>query len=337
MPKSPNYSEIEKLQKEAALESKKTDLKLQKLSDKLDRMAEINSAERKEIAKLQKEAALESKKTDLKLQKMAEINRAESDKTDLKLQKMSDKVDRMAESIQKLSESVQKTSDKVDRMAEINSAESKKTDLKLQKLSDKNAESKKTVLKLQKEAALESKKTELMIQKLSDKVDRMAEINSAESKKTELMAQKTFDKVDRMAEMYGGFSNNLGKETEEKFYQIFKAHPVLGKISFDEVHKNIYMPPNLEIDILLSNGTALGICEVKRRLKKTDIEKFFEKTLPKFIKFNNPYYNKLNYYVVFACETMASDVLDETKKHDCFLISSDFKKDKFVIHQSSQH
>ena len=244
MQKSPNYSEIEKLQKEAALESKKTELMLQKL-------AKINSAERKEIAKLQKEAALESKKTDLKLKKL---------------------------------------SDKIDRMAEINSAE--------------------------------SKKTELMIKK-------MAEINSAESKKTELM-------IKNMAEMYGGLSNNLGKETEEKFYQIFKAHPVLGKISFDEVHKNIYMLPNLEIDILLSNGTALGICEVKRRLKKTDIKKLFEKTLQKFIKFNNPYYNKLNYYVIFACETMDSDVLDETKKHDCFLISSDFKKDEFVIHQSSQ-
>ena len=197
---------------------------------------------------------------------------------------------------------------------------------------------------LQKEAALESKKTELMIQKLSESVQKMSDgivemkesiqkmaaINSAESKKTELMVQK-------MSKMYGGLSNNLGKETEEKFYQMFKANPVLGKISFDEVHKNISIPPNLEIDILLSNGTALGICEVKRRLKKTDIKKLFEKTLQNFIKFNHPYYNKLNYYVIFACETMDSDVLDEIKKHDCFLISSDFKKDKFVIHQSSQH
>ena len=56
-------------------------------------------------------------------------------------------------------------------------------------------------------------------------IQKMAAINSAESKKTELMIQK-------MSEMYGGLSNNLGKETEEKFYQIFKAHPVLGKISF---------------------------------------------------------------------------------------------------------
>ena len=286
MPKSPNYSEIEKLQKEAALERKEI-AKLQKEA----------ALERKEIAKLQKEAALERKETELMIKKMAEINSAEKKEIE-KLQK--------------------------------ETALERKETVKLQK----------ETVKLQKETALERKKTELMIKKMAEinsaeskktelMIKKMAEINSAESKKTELM-------IKNMAEMYGGLSNNLGKETEEKFYQIFKAHPVLGKISFDEVHKNIYMLPNLEIDILLSNGTALGICEVKRRLKKTDIKKLFEKTLQKFIKFNNPYYNKLNYYVIFACETMDSDVLDETKKHDCFLISSDFKKDEFVIHQSSQ-
>ena len=168
------------------------------------------------------------------------------------------------------------------------------------------------IKKLQKEAALESRKTEQSIQRLSDKIDRISEI-------------------------CGGIGNTFGKETEDKFYQILKARPVLGKILFDEVYKNIYIPPSLEIDILLLNGTAIGICEVKRRLRKTDIEKFFEKTLPKFIKFNNPYYNKPNRYVVFACETMESDVLEEIQKHDCFLISSDFKEDKFVIHQSVQH
>ena len=307
MPKSPNYSEIEKLQKEAALESKKTELMIQKLSDKLDRMAEINSAESKTVSKLQKEAALESKKTDLKLQKL------------------SDKLDRMAESVQKLAAGNAELKESVQKLAAGN-AELKES---VQKLADRDAE-------LAEINSAESKRTDLKLQKLSDKLDRMAEINSAESKKTELMAQKTFDKVDRMAEMYGGLSNNLGKETEEKVYQIFKANPVLGKISFDEVHKNISISPSLEIDILLLNGTATGICEVKRRLRKKDIEKFFEKTLPKFIKFNNPYYDKPNRYVVFACETMDSDVLDETKKHDCFLISSDFKKDEFVIHQSSQ-
>ena len=67
MQKSPNYSEIEKLQKEAALESKKTDLKLQKLSDGDAEM-------KKTVSKLQKEAALESKKTDLKLQKLSDGN-----------------------------------------------------------------------------------------------------------------------------------------------------------------------------------------------------------------------------------------------------------------------
>ena len=288
-----------------------------------------------EIEKLQKEAALESKRTDIKLQKMAEINRAESDKTDLKLQKLSESVQKLAagnaelkesvqklaagnaelkESVQKLAagnaelkESVQKTSDKVDRMAEINRAESDKTDLKLQKLSES----------VQKLAAGNAE--------LKESVQKTSEINSAGSKK-----------VDIIDEMYEDFITGLS--TEEKFYQMFKANPVLGKISFDEVCKNIFILPNLEIDILLSNDTAAGICEVKTRLEKTDINKFFEKkTLPNFINCNYPYFNKLNYYVIFACETMDSDVLDETKKHDCFLISSDFKKDKVVIHQSSQH
>ena len=299
MPKSPNYSEIEKLQKEAALESKRTDLKLQKLSESVQKLSAGNAELKESVQKMaagNAELKESVQKMSDKVDRMAEINSAESDKTDLKLQKM----------------------------AEINSAGSKKTDLKLQKMAEINsAESKKTDLKLQKMAEInsaESKKTDLKLQK-------MAKINSAESKK-----------VDIIDEMYEDFSTGLS--TEEKFYKMFKANPVLGKISFDEVHKNIFMLPSLEIeiDILLSNGTALGICEVKTRLKKTDIKKFFEKkTIPKFIKFNNPYYNKLNYYVVFACETMASDVLDETKKHDCFLISSDFKKDKFVIHQSSQH
>ena len=249
-----------------------------------------------EIEKLQKEAALESKRTDIKLQKMSEINSAESKKTELMIQKLSAGNAELKESVQKLAESVQKTSDKVDRMAES----VQKLSESVQKLAAGNAE-------------------------LKESVQKTSEINSAGSKK-----------VDIIDEMYEDFITGLS--TEEKFYQMFKANPVLGKILFDEVCKNIFILPNLEIDILLSNDTAAGICEVKTRLEKTDIKKFFEKkTLPNFIKFNHPYYNKLNYYVIFACETMDSDVLDETKKHDCFLISSDFKKDKVVIHQSSQH
>ena len=117
-------------------------------------------------------------------------------------------------------------------------------------------------------------------------------LNGAQQKLTDIQVKETCKivaevsrKVDKVAKLYGGMSNNQGAATEEFYYNTLKANPVLQGMRFDKIYKNIVARGSDiedEYDILLVNGKAIYIIEVKYKVHPTDIEKLLRKKAKNF-------------------------------------------------------
>ena len=90
---------------------------------------------------------------------------------------------------------------------------------------------------------------------------------------------KTDAKLDRLAEMYGGVGNSQGAVAEEFYYNSLKADPVLGGVRFDFVDKNItrsHAGLEDEFDLLLVNGRAVFVVEVKYKAHPNDLRRLLD-------------------------------------------------------------
>ena len=74
------------------------------------------------------------------------------------------------------------------------------------------------------------------------------------------------EKLDRMGISLGNVTNNQGDVAEEFFFNSLANDTHLGSIHFDDIEKNGHKrrgKTEEEYDIIMTNGDALGIVEVK--------------------------------------------------------------------------
>ena len=141
-------------------------------------------------------------------------------------------------------------------------------------------------------------------------------------KELKKVVEKTSRKVDRVAELYGGTANTLGRETEEKVFRFLENTKQLGKIKWDEVLSNFCIKNKLEIDLILINGTSIGVGEIKRKLTEQDIKKYDKKTLPNFKKYFPFSLDGKEICSIFACEIIDKEALEILKQKDCYLLKA---------------
>ena len=92
---------------------------------------------------------------------------------------------------------------------------------------------------------------------------------------------KTDASLKRLGKRYGGFSNNVGSATEEFFYNALNKKRTLNGVRFDHVGRN-WRKKGHEFDIVMENGTAISVIEVKLQAHKEDIEKILTKQKKRF-------------------------------------------------------
>ena len=130
------------------------------------------------------------------------------------------------------------------------------------------------------------KKTDEAIDRLAarqertdEKIDRLAESQKktdAQLAETAKQLTKTDASLKRLGKYHGGLSNNVGSATEEYFYNILDKKRVLNGVHFDRVERNWGRQggkQNDEFDIVMLNGTAISVIEVKLKAHKDDVEK----------------------------------------------------------------
>jgi len=91
-------------------------------------------------------------------------------------------------------------------------------------------------------------------------------------------------KLDKLAKMYGGVSENNGAVAEEFFKRGLEKHSNLFGIEYNQVGTLQKKTKQLQgqYDIVLYNGDAMVIIEVKYKLHPSDVEDFYQRKLPNF-------------------------------------------------------
>lgn len=132
---------------------------------------------------------------------------------------------------------------------------------------------------------------------------------SEQMKETDRQFKETDRKFKEMGIKVEGMSKTAGEEAEEFFYSALAKKPSLGTVLFDDIEmpqKKQRKGENFQIDILMTNGNAVGVVEVKHKARIDDIAQL-DKQVSEFYKFY-PYLQSMKVYGGIAAKIMPKSV-----------------------------
>jgi len=109
--------------------------------------------------------------------------------------------------------------------------------------------------------------------------------------KTSRQLEKTEKLVKALSQNIDGVNKSIGLDAEAFFYSSLKKNPTIANIKFDFVYQNTkrdFKGETQEIDILLENGSSVGVVEVKNRVSQKSIEQL-DKIIDRFDYFHPLY------------------------------------------------
>jgi len=120
-------------------------------------------------------------------------------------------------------------------------------------------------------------------------------------KVTDEQIKRTDEKLERMGVSLGNVTNNQGNVAEEFFFNSLANDTHLGGIYVDEIEKNGHKrrgKTEEEYDIIMANGDAVGIVEVKYKAHENDLDKL-DRKMHNFKKLF-PIYQNFKQYAAIA-------------------------------------
>ena len=141
------------------------------------------------------------------------------------------------------------------------------------------------------------------------KTDAQLALLIAQQKEGELQLAET-------KRILSGIGINLGDVAEDFFGNTLQEKKMLGDIQFDAValqlkaHKGKIQD---EFDVVMYNGHAIGIVEVKHKVHPADIEKLISGKLPNFRKLF-PQYAGFDFYLGIAGMSIPKDASEMAEK-----------------------
>jgi hypothetical protein len=165
------------------------------------------------------------------------------------------------------------------------------------------------------------------------KLNALAQKTTDEQMKLNALAQKATDeqmkrndkmlteKLDRMGITLGNIGQNQGDVAEEFFFQSLIKDNHLGKIHFDDVVKNMEKHRGQiqeEYDLVMTNGEAIAVVEVKYKAHKNDLDKLDRKM--KHFKQLFPIYQAFKQYGAIAAFHINDDAKEEALRRGYFVL-----------------
>ncbi|MFI3222728.1 MAG: hypothetical protein QX191_06800 [Methylococcaceae bacterium] len=105
-------------------------------------------------------------------------------------------------------------------------------------------------------------------------------VTDEQMKRTDEQMKRTDEKLERMGISLGNVTNNQGDVAGEFFFNSLANDTHLGSIQFDDIEKNGHKrrgKTEEEYDIIMTNGDAIGIVEVKYKAHENDLDKLDRK------------------------------------------------------------
>lgn len=143
------------------------------------------------------------------------------------------------------------------------------------------------------------------------------------------------EKLVRMGITLGNIGKNQGDVAEEFFFQSLIKDNHLGKIHFDDVVKNMEKHRgNIqeEYDLVMTNGDAIAVVEVKYKAHEHDLDKLDKKM--KHFKQLFPIYQAFKQYGAIAAFHINDEAKEEALRRGYFVLQH---SGDLVHTESSEH
>jgi len=143
------------------------------------------------------------------------------------------------------------------------------------------------------------------------------------------------EKLDRMGITLGNIGQNQGDVAEEFFFQSLIKDNHLGGIHFDDVVKNMEKHRGQiqeEYDLVMTNGDAIAVVEVKYKAHTNDLDKLDRKM--KHFKLLFPIYKAFKQYGAIAAFHINDDAKEEALRRGYFVLQ---RSGDLVHTESSEH
>ena len=153
--------------------------------------------------------------------------------------------------------------------------------------------------------------------------------------KTDEQLKETDRKLEKVSELLGGIGKNQGDVAEEFFFNSLADDPHLGGIHFDDISKNDYKQRGKlqeEYDIVMTNGNAIGIVEVKYKAHENDLGKL-ERKMRNF-KALFPWFSDYKLYGAIASFHINDDAKKAALERGFFVLE---RKGEIVQTDCSEH
>jgi len=133
--------------------------------------------------------------------------------------------------------------------------------------------------------------------------------------------QESTRKLDKLGELYGNIGQNQGDVAEEFFFNSLANDTHLGSIHFDDIEKNGHKrrgKTEEEYDIIMTNGDAVGIVEVKYKAHENDLDKL-DRKMQNFKKLF-PWFKDYKQYGAIASFHINDDAKREALRRGYFVL-----------------
>ena len=160
------------------------------------------------------------------------------------------------------------------------------------------------------------------------KTDELLRYNAAQQKKTDEQMRHTDEQFKRTDEklksigiQLGNMSKNQGDIAEEFFFNSLVKDTRLGEIHFEDITKNMQKHrANIqeEYDLVMTNGEAIGIVEVKYKAHENDLHKLERKM--RHFKQLFPIYSNYKLYGAIASFHINDDAKLEALNRGFFVL-----------------
>jgi hypothetical protein len=154
-------------------------------------------------------------------------------------------------------------------------------------------------------------------------------------KEAAIRSEETDRKLQKVSDLLGGMGQNQGDVAEEFFFNSLVDDPHLGGIHFDDISKNESKQRGKlqeEYDIVMTNGNAIGIVEVKYKAHENDLSKL-ERKMRNF-KTLFPWFNDYKLYGAIASFHINDDAKKEALERGFFVLQ---RKVEVVQTDCSEH
>lgn len=138
---------------------------------------------------------------------------------------------------------------------------------------------------------------------------------------TDEQMKRTDEKLERIGITLGNIGQNQGDVAEEFFLHSLLKDNRLGSIRFDDVVKNMQKHRGQiqeEYDLVMTNGNAVGIVEVKYKVHANDLDKLDRKM--RHFKQLFPIYQDFKQYGAIAAFHINEDAKKEALQRGYFVL-----------------